>query len=126
MTRLPANVSSTAWVTSLTAPEGPRGRSSPVNRVSTSTGRPADRRQRLCDDAPLLRVTDLLVVKATVGADGHAGRVGVDGLAVAQHPGETLVRPGNSLDGNRPLGGPAVDGREISSADRLDDHLTGV
>ena len=40
MTRLPANVSSTAWVTSLTDPDGPRGRSSPVNRVTTSTGRP--------------------------------------------------------------------------------------
>src|ERR1700720_2552124 len=40
VTRLPANVSRTAWVTSRPAPEVPRGRSSPVNRVSTSPGRP--------------------------------------------------------------------------------------
>src|ERR1700693_5062866 len=40
VTRLPANVSSTAWVTSLTAPDVPRGRSSPVNSVRTAIGRP--------------------------------------------------------------------------------------
>src|ERR1700722_8184325 len=40
VTRLPANVSSTAWVTSLTDPDGPRGCSSPVNRVRTWMGRP--------------------------------------------------------------------------------------
>src|ERR1700733_14339591 len=41
VTRLPAKVSSTAWVTSLTDPDGPRGRSSPGKLVSTSTGCPA-------------------------------------------------------------------------------------
>ncbi len=52
-----------------------------------------------------------------------AGRVGVDRLAIAQHPGQPLVHTGHCLDGDRPFGNPSVDRGEIASADRLDDSF---